>query len=130
MSFEIESILNFLYNIFYDHIYLGIFISAIVEITFPPIPTFAIFPMIGHIAAQKELGLLNIIILGIVGALGSTIGSILLYIISLKIGRIIILKFTRISENKLKIIDRWFEKKGDITVLLCRLIPILQQLNK
>ncbi len=127
---DIESIINLLISIISQQLYVGTFITAILEVIFPPIPTLVIFPIIGHIASLNELVFTDIIILGIISGSGSTVGSMLLYIFALKFGRTMTLKYMRyakISNKKLELIENWFEKKGVIIVLVCRFIPILRE---
>ena len=67
--------------------YAGAFFAALLETIFPPIPSELIFPLIGFTAQSKGLGLENALGMAIVGALGSTLGSIAIYLIALKLGK-------------------------------------------
>ena len=76
-----------------DHLYAGVFLAAIIETVIPPIPTMVVFPTAGFIASQNGLGLLELILLGILGGLGASIGSTVIYLIALKLGRTALLKY-------------------------------------
>ena len=69
--------------------------------------------------------------LGITGGLGASIGSIGIYFIALKLGRVALLKYlkrVRISEKKLVRAECWFEKYGDKAVLFGRMIPVFREI--
>lgn len=128
--FIVSDILNWLLSVTNDYIYIGIFIAAFVETVFPPIPIVMLLPFIGYVAFQSKFNLLDIILLGTIGGAGSTMGSLVLYLLALKLGRKTIFKFykySKISERNLNLIERWFRQYGYITVLICRLIPILRE---
>ena len=93
--------------------YPGAFFAALLETIFPPIPSELIFPVIGFTAQTKGLGLENAIGMAIVGALGSTVGSIGIYFVALKLGKTVFLrlgKYIRIGQSELNKSEKWFEK--------------------
>ena len=111
--------------------FLGIFLAAFVETIFPPIPSEVIFPLAGFIAQSDGLGLEGAIGMGAAGAVGSTVGAILIYFIALKIGRPAILrvgKYMLIDEAKLQKAESWFKKHGVLAVFVCRMAPGLREI--
>ena len=113
------------------HLYEGIFLAALLETIFPPIPTLAVFPTAGFIASQQGMTLYEIIPMIFLGALGATIGSSAIYFIALKLGRAVLLrylKYVRVSEKKLERVETWFEKYGDKAVLLGRVVPVMREM--
>ncbi len=113
------------------HLYEGVFVAALVETIIPPIPTLAVFPTVGFLASQEGFSLFSVIPLIILGALGATIGTTAIYLIALKLGRIILLRYLRflkISEKKLERVEIWFEKYGDKAVFLGRMIPVMREM--
>ncbi len=113
------------------HLYEGIFFAALIETIVPPIPTLAIFPTAGFLASQQGIPLIGIIPMIILGATGATIGTSAIYFIALKLGRVFLLrylKYVKVSEKKLERVEIWFEKYGDITVFLGRMIPVMREM--
>src|SRR3712207_9190400 len=73
--------------------YPAVFAAAFLEVIFPPIPSEVIFPLVGFTAQHRGLGLENTIGMASVGALGSTVGAVLIYFVSAKVGRTAIMRF-------------------------------------
>nr|AIF20956.1 putative membrane-associated protein [uncultured marine thaumarchaeote KM3_97_A02] len=99
----LESLIEFVTALITDHLYAGVFLAALIETIIPPIPTMAVFPTAGFIASQNGLDLPELILLGIVGGLGASIGSTVIYLIALKLGRTALLrylKYVKVSEKK------------------------------
>ena len=126
-----ESIIELVTTLIEDHLYLGVFLAALIETIIPPIPTMAVFPTAGFIASQNGLELPELFLLGIVGGLGASIGSTVIYLIALKLGRTVLLKYlkyVKVSEKKLTKVEYWFQKYGDKAVLFGRMIPVFREM--
>jgi len=126
-----DSFLIWISEFLTGHLYEGVFVAALVETIIPPIPTLAIFPTAGFLASQEGFSLFSVIPMIILGALGATIGTTAIYLIALKLGRRILLrylKFLKISEKKLERVETWFEKYGDKAVFLGRMIPVMREM--
>jgi len=127
----LESLIEFVTALMADYLYVGVFLAAIIETVIPPIPTMAVFPTAGFIASQNGLELPELILLGIVGGLGASIGSTVIYLIALKLGRTALLrylKYVKVSEKKLTKVECWFQKYGDKAVLFGRMIPVFREM--
>ena len=127
----LESLIEFVTMLMTDYLYAGVFLAAIIETIIPPIPTMAVFPTAGFIASQNGLGLPELILLGILGGLGASIGSTVIYLIALKLGRTALLKYlkyVKVSEKKLTKVEQWFQKYGDKAVLFGRMIPVFREM--
>ena len=114
-----------------EHLYAGVFIAAIIETVIPPIPTMAVFPTAGFLASQNNFELYQVILLGIIGGLGASIGSTVIYLIALKLGRAALLKYlkyVKVSEKKLTRVENWFQKYGDKAVLFGRMVPVFREM--
>ncbi len=126
-----DSFLIWISEFLSGHLYEGVFVAALVETIIPPIPTLAIFPTAGFLASQEGFSLFSVIPLIILGALGATIGTTAIYLIALKLGRRILLRylgFLKISEKKLERVEIWFEKYGDKAVFFGRMIPVMREM--
>ncbi len=129
MVFEV--FVEWLTTLLAEYLYAGVFIAAIVETIIPPIPTMAVFPTAGFLASQNNFELYQVILLGIIGGLGASIGSTMIYLIALKLGRVVLLKYlryVRVSEKKLTRVENWFQKYGDKAVLFGRMIPVFREM--
>ena len=127
----VESFLAWITVFLAEHLYEGIFLAALVETIVPPIPTLAIFPTAGFLASQKGMSIFEIIPMILLGASGATLGTTGIYLIALKLGRIVLLKylkFLRVSEKKLERVEIWFEKYGDKAVFLGRMVPVMREM--
>jgi len=106
--------------------YPAVFVAALFETVFPPIPGEVIFPLVGYTAYIKALGIGQAIVMAAAGALGSTVGGIIIYFISLKAGKLAIIKFgkhLRINESSIEKAESWFERHGELAVFLGRMAP-------
>jgi len=127
----LESIIEFITTLISDYLYLGVFLAALIETIIPPIPTMVVFPTAGFIASQNGITPYELILLGIVGGLGASIGSTVIYLIALKLGRTVLLrylKYVKVSEKKLDRVERWFQKYGDKAVLFGRMVPVFREM--
>ena len=114
-----------------EYLYAGVFIAALIESIIPPIPTMAVFPTAGFLASQNNFELYQVILLGIIGGLGASVGSTVIYLIALKLGRVALLKYlkyVKVSEKKLTRVENWFQKYGDKAVLFGRMVPVFREM--
>src|SRR5918911_4722137 len=89
--------------------YPAIFAAALLEVIFSPIPSEVVFPLVGFTALSRALGIENAIGMATAGSLGSTAGAILIYFVSLKVGRTAIAQFgkrVRVSEQEIEKAER------------------------
>ena len=127
----LESLIEWITVLMTDYLYAGIFLAALIETVIPPIPTMVVFPTAGFIASQNGLELPELILLGIIGGIGASIGSTVIYLIALKLGRTALLKYlkyVRVSEKKLTRVENWFQKYGDKAVLFGRMVPVFREM--
>ncbi|MGC1131886.1 MAG: DedA family protein [Nitrososphaeraceae archaeon] len=112
--------------------YPSVFAAALLENLFPPIPSELVFPLIGFSAQTNDLGMAGAIGMAIVGAVGSTVGAIIIYFIALKIGLPTITRIGKryhlLSESDLKKTETWFVRHGELAVFLGRMAPGIREL--
>lgn len=113
--------------------YVGVLILIFLENIFPPIPSELILLASGFLIARTNL---NIFIMIIFATLGSLLGGILLYYLASLLNKNTLIKlinskalrFLNLKEKDIDLSFNWFNKKGNISVLICRCIPILRSL--
>lgn len=113
------------------NLYPGVFVAALVETIFPPIPSEAVFPLAGYTVLQNNMGIFHAIGVGIVGGLGATVGNIIIYLVVLWLGRDVIVRYLkkiRLDEKKIRRSEAWFSRYGDKSVLFGRLVPGIRSL--
>ena len=128
---ELQVLIQWISDLLSEYLFAGVFIAALIETIIPPIPTMAVFPTAGFIASQNGLSVIEAVFLGIIGGLGASIGSTVIYLIALKLGRTALLRYlnkVKVSEKKLEKVERWFEKYGDKAVLFGRMIPVFREM--
>lgn len=111
--------------------YPAVFVAAFLEVIFPPIPSEVVFPLVGFTAQSRGLGLENALGMAATGALGSTAGAVMIYFVSMKVGRAAIVRFgrrVRVSEHEIENAERWFEKYGPIAVFAARMVPVIREI--
>lgn len=112
--------------------YPAVFAAALLENLFPPIPSELVFPLVGFSAQTNDLGMAGAIGMAIVGAVGSTVGAIIIYFIALKIGLPTITtigkRYHLLSESDLKKTETWFVRHGELAVFLGRMAPGIREL--
>jgi len=111
--------------------YPAVFAAALLEVIFPPIPSEVVFPLVGFTVQSRGLGLENAIGMAATGALGSTVGAVFIYFISMKVGRAAIVRFgrrVRVSEHEIEKAERWFVKYGPVAVFTARTVPGIREI--
>lgn len=110
--------------------YPGIVLAMAAENLFPPIPSEAIMPLAGYLVTT---GRFNFSLTIGFGTLGSLIGAVVLYYFGVWAGNLKFRKFLdrygrflMTTSKDLDAAKRWFEKHGEKSVLLCRMVPIVR----
>jgi len=124
----LETFINHLYSNFG---YAGILIAMAIESCCIPLPSEIIMPLAGFmtVAAAGHTAKFSLLGVTLVGAVGSVVGSIIAYWIGYSGGRELLLrygKFVLISHRDAERADRFFAKRGDITVFISRMLPVVR----
>ncbi|MEM3833126.1 MAG: DedA family protein [Thermoprotei archaeon] len=107
---------------------LGIMITMTLESALVPLPSEVIMPFAGFVSWSKGSWLFfwqSVI----VATFGNLLGSTILYYIGALGGRPLIIKYSKyllISERELRNAEEWFQKKGEITILIGRMLPAVR----
>ena len=119
----LQPVVAFITSIILSLGYPGIFILMVLESALIPIPSEVIMPFSGYLVSTGKFGLVGVIL---AGSIGNLVGSILTYYLGLKAGRAAIVKYGRyflFRESHLKTVENWFERYGDRTAFIGRLLP-------
>jgi membrane protein DedA with SNARE-associated domain len=106
--------------------YAGIVLLMAVESACIPLPSEIIMPFSGYLVYT---GRFNLWLVGIAGAFGCVVGSLVAYWAGMRGGRPLIEKYGRyvlISSHDLDLADRWFDRFGEIIVFGSRLLPVIR----
>ena len=106
--------------------YLGIVVMMAIESANIPLPSEAIMPAAGILVHQ---GRMNLHLAALAGAAGCLAGSVPSYFLGLYGGRPFFEKYGRwllLKRRDMELADHWVKKYGNITFLLCRLLPIVR----
>ncbi|HET9201310.1 MAG TPA: DedA family protein [Dehalococcoidia bacterium] len=110
----------------------GIVLLMTVEAALPaaPIPSELIMPFAGWFLIEDEgLGVHWVLLAGALGALGTLLGSLIVYGISDWLGRPFLERYGRyifVSKSDLDRADELFERYGLQIVFFCRMIPLVR----
>lgn len=106
-----------------DYGLLAVFITMILESACIPIPSEIVVPYGGFLAAQGHVALWQVIL---AATLANLIGSSVAYGVGRYGGRTLVVRYGRyvfISPHHLDKADEWFERRGQMTVLVTRMMP-------
>jgi membrane protein DedA with SNARE-associated domain len=106
------------------------FIGAFVEEVIAPIPSPFVMTLSGTIAASQGNPMMFLLVLAIIGAVGKTIGSLIIYVLADKAEDLIINKFGRflgVSHSDTEGLGSFLSKgrRDDVTIFLMRAIPVM-----
>jgi membrane protein DedA with SNARE-associated domain len=106
--------------------YGGIVLLMAIESACIPLPSEIIMPFSGYLVST---GGMNLWLVGLAGAAGCVLGSLVAYYAGAWGGRPLVEKYGKyvlISRHDLDLADRWFQRHGDITIFLGRLLPVIR----
>ncbi len=115
--------------------YGGILIATIIESCLIPLPSELVIPLAGAVTVSGMATTLkldhtfNIVAVVLTGTCGEVIGASIAYAIGATGGRELLLKYGRyvlISRHDAERADAFFAKRGDITIFIGRLLPVVR----
>lgn len=108
--------------------YAGIFVLMVLESMVFPVPSEAVMPFAGFLIVDGQLTWVGVII---ASTLGSIVGSLASYYIGYYGGKPFIARFGKyllLNQHHLELSEKFFSKRGEITILIARFVPIVRHL--
>ncbi len=122
----IEYLARFIIAVISHSGYPGIVALMAIESACIPLPSEVIMPFAGYLVSTGRFKLLWV---GVAGALGCNVGSIVAYAVGAWGGRPLAEKYGRyvfVTHHDLNLADHWFTRYGDGAVFLARLLPVVR----
>jgi membrane protein DedA with SNARE-associated domain len=125
-----QQILDFINNVYNLMQWPGVVALMAIESACIPLPSELIMPLSGWMLIKSN-GLSSVysLVAGAYGALGCTIGSIIAYFVGLWGGRPFLEKYGKyvlVSRHDLDLADQWFDRNGDWSIFISRLLPVVR----
>lgn len=106
--------------------YAGVAALMALESACIPIPSEIIMPFAGYLVST---GRFSLVLVATAGAVGCNIGSAVAFEVGARGGRPLVERWGAwllINSSEIEWADRWFERRGSITVLIGRLLPVVR----
>lgn len=106
--------------------YWGILLGMVLESACIPIPSEVILPFGGYLVSIGHLNMVGVIF---IGTLGNILGSLIAYAVGHWGGKRFIERFGKyvfLSKKHLESAEKWFDKRGEITVFVSRILPVIR----
>jgi len=123
-----EFIANYATHLIETTGYMSVFILMTMESMVFPVPSEAVMPFAGFLIEQKTFTFWQVIL---VSTLGSIFGSLISYYIGYFGGMPFVRKFGKyalLDVSELEATERFFKKRGELTIFICRFIPVVRHL--
>jgi len=108
--------------------YFGIFFLMMLESMVVPVPSEFVMPFAGFLIIQ---GSFNFALVIVASTLGSITGSLIFFYIGKTGGHTLVErygKYVLVDSNDVRKTEKWFQKRGELTVFLARLVPVIRHL--
>lgn len=106
--------------------YFGVFFLMVLESMIFPVPSELVMPFAGFLISSGEMSFVYVVLFS---TLGSLVGSLLSYYIGRYGGDKFVLKHGKyflLNQEHLKTTERWFSRKGELTIFIGRFIPVVR----
>jgi membrane protein DedA with SNARE-associated domain len=123
-----EILVNFIVEFIDKTGYSSVFVLMTLESMVAPVPSEAVMPFAGFLVNSGRFTFTGVIFFS---TLGSIVGSMISYIIGYWGGRPIVERYGKyllLDKKDLDLTERFFQKRGDITIFISRFIPIVRHL--
>jgi len=108
--------------------YTGLFILMMFESMVMPVPSELVMPFAGFLAAD---GVFSFTLVIVISSLASLTGSLLSYALGHYGGNRLVCKYGKwflLDTDDLQGTEKWFAKRGEATIFIARLIPVVRHL--
>jgi membrane protein DedA with SNARE-associated domain len=112
---------------------IGVIVAMAIESACIPLPSEIIMPFAGYLVVTGYFHFggpqMSIFVVGMLGAFGCLVGSIVAYVVGKWGGRPFLDKYGRyilISKHDLDMADKFFNKYGEIAIFTSRLLPVIR----
>ena len=108
--------------------YGGVFLLMVLESMVVPVPSEAVMPFAGFLVVSGNFLLIKVMA---ISTLGSLVGSLISYYIGLYGGLPLLEKYGKylfLNNHDLAKTHEFFQRRGEITVFVCRFIPVIRHL--
>ncbi|MBN2632190.1 MAG: DedA family protein [Bacteroidales bacterium] len=113
--------------------YLTVFLLMVIESSFIPFPSEVVIPFAAYKAAEGGMNVFGVVI---AGTLGAVAGALINYYLSKYLGRPIVYKLAGskvgrlllLSEKKVEHAEDYFNRNGNTSTFIGRLVPAVRQL--
>jgi membrane protein DedA with SNARE-associated domain len=123
-----EQIFSFATSTMQNAGYGGVFFLMLMESATLPVPSELVLPFAGYLVF---LGKFDFSLAVIVASVGSIAGTLIDYFAGYYVGRAAVVRYGRfihLDEGRLRTAERWFDGRGELTVLLARFVPLVRTL--
>jgi membrane protein DedA with SNARE-associated domain len=135
LAFIDDIVIPFLNGLYGAVGYVGVMLAMAIESAMVPLPSELILPYAGFLVSDPTQtepltrGPWSFWIVAIVATIGNTLGSLVAYVIGAYGGRPFLERYGRyllIRPHEIELADRFFERYGNATVFIGRLLPIVR----
>lgn len=123
-------LIEFVRSLFDTVGWFGVVVAMTMESACIPLPSEIIMPLAGWLLVdERGLGWPGILLASFWGATGNVIGSSIAYWVGAWGGRPLIERYGRymlITRQDLEWAERWFHERGEIAVVVSRLLPVVR----
>ncbi len=111
--------------------YFALIVLSVVESACAPIPSEVTFGFAGALCTTAVLGHAQFSLWAVIviGTLGSVVGSIIAYEVGRTLGRTVVDRWGKwilLTHHDLDAAERWFDKYGNVSVLIGRILPVVR----
>ena len=122
----IESLAAFIIAVISQTGYVGILLLMAIESACIPLPSEVIMPFSGYLV---HTGRFHLLWVGLAGAAGCNLGSLVAYYVGSLGGRPLVEKYGRwllVTHHDLEMADSFFARYGEWAVFIARLLPVIR----